>query len=65
MDDAADDAAIALALRSGVDHRKMRRDHRPLLITEPKIVRHESSPPQELESRRGFQFNWVQALANP
>jgi hypothetical protein len=40
----------------------MRRDHRPLLITEPKIVRHESSPPQELESRRGFQFNWVQAL---
>jgi hypothetical protein len=57
MDDAADDAAIVLAFRPGVDHRKMRRHCRPLLIAEPKIVRHESSPPRELESRRGFRFN--------
>ncbi len=50
MDDAADDAAT---FRSGVDQREMRRDRRPLLIIEPEIVRHESSPPWELESRRG------------
>ncbi|MGH6838026.1 MAG: hypothetical protein ACREDT_04350, partial [Methylocella sp.] len=41
---------------------KMRRDRRPLLIVEPEIVRHESSPPDELESRHGAQFNQVQTL---
>ncbi len=50
MDDPADDAAIVLAFRSGVDHREMRLDRRPLLIAEPEIVRHESSPPDELKS---------------
>jgi hypothetical protein len=50
MDDSADDAAIVLAFRSGVDHREMRLDRRPLLVIEPEIVRHESSPPDELES---------------
>ena len=44
MDDPADDAPIVLALRSGVDHRKMRLDRRPLLIAEPEIVRHEFKP---------------------
>src|SRR5450631_3722894 len=63
MDDAAEDAAIILALRSSVDHRKMRLDCLPLLIVKPEIVRHESSPPDELESQRDLQFNWVQTLA--
>jgi hypothetical protein len=62
MDDAAEDAPIMFALRSGVDHRKMRLDRRPLLIAEPEIVCHESSPPNELESRRYVQFNWVHTL---
>jgi hypothetical protein len=63
MDDAAEDASIVLALRSGMDHRKIRLDRRPLLIAEPEIVRHESSPPDELESRQDVQFNWVQTLS--
>src|SRR2546421_3923695 len=41
MDDAAEDAPMVFALRSGMDHRKMRLDRRPLLIAEPEIVRHE------------------------
>jgi hypothetical protein len=45
------------ALWSGMDHRKMRLDRRPLLIVEPEIVHHESSLPDELESRPGNQFN--------
>jgi Putative transposase of IS4/5 family (DUF4096) len=65
MDDAAEDAAIILALRSSVDHRKMRLDCLPLLIVKPEIVRHESSPPDELESQRDLQFNWVQTLKGP
>ena len=63
MDDAAEDASIVFALRPGMDHRKMRLDRRPLLIAEPEIVRHESSPPDELESRCDVQFNWVQTLS--
>ena len=51
-----------LALRSSVDHRKIRLDGRPLLIAEPEIVRHESTPPDELKSRQDVQFNWVQTL---
>jgi hypothetical protein len=62
MDDPADDATIVRALRSSVDHRKMRLDRRPLLVIEPEIVRHESSLPHELESRRDAQFNWVRTL---
>ena len=62
MDDPADDAAIVHALRSGVDHREMRLDRRPLLIAEREIVRHESSPPDELESQCECQFNWVRTL---
>jgi hypothetical protein len=53
-----------LALRSGMDHRKIRLDRRPLLIAEPEIVRHESSPPDELESRQDVQFNWVQTIVH-
>jgi hypothetical protein len=62
MDDAAGDASIVFALRPGMDHRKMRLDRRPLLIAEPEIVRHESSPPDELESQCDVQFNWVRTL---
>jgi hypothetical protein len=57
MDDAAEDASVVFALWSGMDHRKMRLDRRPLLIVEPEIVHHESSLPDELESRPGNQFN--------
>ena len=63
MDDAADDAPIVLAFRSSMNHREMRRDRRPLLVTEPENIRHESSPPpQRLESRGDPRFNQVQAL---
>jgi hypothetical protein len=64
MDDAAGDASIVFALRPSMDHRKMRLDRRPLLIAEPEIVRHESSPPDELESRCDVQFNWVRTLVH-
>src|SRR5205807_5638448 len=50
------------ALSHSLDHRTTRLDRRPLLIVEPEIVRHESSPPDKLESRRDAQFNWVQTL---
>lgn len=62
MDDPADDASIVLPLRPGVDHRKMRRERRKLFIRQPKIVRHESSPPYGLESRQITQINWVHTL---
>jgi hypothetical protein len=33
-----------------VDHWKMRLDHRPLRIAQPEVIRHDPSPPEELES---------------
>ena len=62
MEDAADNTSVVLALGSGVDLRKMRLDQRPLCIVQPEIVRHDSSPPGQLESPLGNQFNWVQNL---
>jgi hypothetical protein len=62
MGDPADDAPIILPLRPGMDHRKMRRERRKLFVCQPKIVRHESSPPYGLESRQTTQFNWVHTL---
>jgi len=50
VQDAADDAPIILPHRPGVHHRQQRRDRRPLRIAQPKIVRHDPSPSQELES---------------
>ncbi|MGH6863813.1 MAG: PGN_0703 family putative restriction endonuclease, partial [Methylocella sp.] len=41
---------------------KMRRDPCPLDIAQPEIVRHDSGPPGQLESRLGNQFNRVQNL---
>jgi putative transposase len=55
MDHVADDAATILAFRSRMNHRNMRRDRRPLLIAEPEIIGHESSPAERLESPRGGQ----------
>ena len=65
VDDPADDAPIILPLRPGMDHRKMRRERRKLFVRQPKIVRHDLSPPYRLESRQITRFNWVQTLANP
>ena len=45
-----------------MDHRKMRRERRKLFVRQPKIVRHESSPPYGLESRQITRFNGVQTL---
>src|SRR5580704_17393369 len=45
MDDPADYPMIILPFRAGVDHWKMRRQSAPLLVIEPKVVRHESDPP--------------------
>jgi hypothetical protein len=43
----------------------MRRQRRKLFVRQPKIVRHESSPPCGLESRQITRFNWVQTLSQP
>lgn len=51
VDDSGDDTAIILALRTGVDRRQMRRDHRPLFVNKPKVVSHDPSPPRKLESQ--------------
>src|ERR1700730_11057772 len=64
MEDAADNTPVVLALGPGVDLRKMRLDQRPLCIVQPEIVRHDSSPPGQLESGLGNQFNWVQNLTS-
>jgi hypothetical protein len=50
VQDAADDPAIVLANRPGVNQRQMRRKRRPLRIAQPKIIRHDPCPPQEHES---------------
>ena len=65
VDDPADDAPIILPLRPGMDRRKMPRERRKLFARQPKIVRHESSPPYGLESRQITRFNWVQTLILP
>jgi hypothetical protein len=53
MDDPADHPTIILPFRAGVDHWKMRRQSAPLLVIEPKVVRHESDLLEDLNHGRG------------
>jgi hypothetical protein len=50
MHNAADDPPVVLPYRPGMHQWQVRRDRRPLPIVQPKIIRHDPSPPKELES---------------